>query len=81
MLGHKSKDRERKRVERSMPNAHSADEIARQKKLNRDRVRKCRLLLKAKQKEAVLPCEEPSFVYKTPQALGKAVGRVKAHRY
>ena len=77
---YKSKDRERKRAERSKPKVQSPDEIARQKKLNRDRVRKCRILKKAKQKAAVVPDEqEANFVYKTPRALGKAVGKVKPY--
>ena len=60
------------------PKVQSPSEIARQKKLNRDRVQKCGLLQKAKQKAGVNG-EVANVVYKTPQALGKAVGKVKAH--
>ena len=41
---YKSKDRERKRAERSKPKVQSPEEIARQKKLNRDCVRRSRIL-------------------------------------
>ena len=77
---YKSKDRERKRAERSKPKVQSPEEIARQKKLNRDRVRRSRILKKAKEKETVVSGEqEEANVYATPQALGKAVGKVKPH--
>ena len=45
---YKNKDRERKRVERSKPKSGSSGEIDRQKKLNRNRVRRCRIAQKAK---------------------------------
>ena len=76
---YKSKDRERKRAERSKPKVQSPEEIARQKKLNRDRVRKRRILKKAKEKKTVVSGEQEANVYATPQALGKAVGKVKPH--
>ena len=77
---YKSKDRERKRAERSKSQVKSAGEIARQKKLNRERVRKCRILKKEKARTVVDPKEqEEANIYSTPQALGKAVGKVKPH--
>ena len=76
---YKSKDRERKRAERSKPNIQSSAKIAQQKKL-RDHVRKCRILKKAKEKSASAPVEQGEAIsYSTPQALGKAVGKVKPH--
>ena len=55
---YKSKDREKKRAERSKPKIQSPAEIAQQKKLNRDCVRKCRILKKTKEKSASAPVEQ-----------------------
>ena len=80
----KNEDRERKRIERSEPKVESQCEIDRKKKLNRDRVRKFRALEKSKagtkvdnQNQQV--DDEVEKAYCTPQALGKAVGKVKPH--
>ena len=71
---YKSKDRERKRAKRSKSKVQSPSKIAWQKKLNRDCVRKCRILKKAKEKATLVPHEQEEFnVYNTPQAFGKAV--------
>ena len=77
----KSKDRERKRAERRKQHPKSESAIARQRKLNRDRVRKYRLLKKAEAvaKQKVQVDEAGEVAYSTPQALGKAVGKVKHH--
>ena len=75
---YKAREKERKRVERSKPQKLSVSEIQRRKKLNRERVKKCKLRKKAAtQAKAENAAEQP--VYKTPQALGKAVGKVKCH--
>ena len=52
----KSKDRDRKRAERKKQHPKSESDIIRQRKLNRDRVRKYRLLKKAE----VLPKQKSS---------------------
>lgn len=78
----KTKDKERKRAERKKPNTKNESEIAHQMKLNRDRVRKYRLLHKAKagvSTKQKVEVEEAEVAYATPQALGKAVGKIKPH--
>ena len=72
---YKAKDKEIKRAERKSGNVLSPGETATKKKLNRDRVRKCRL----KKREKNASNQYVSQAYKTPQALGKAVGKVKKH--
>ena len=77
---YKSKDNERKKIERNkqkVQQSRSPAEVARQKKLNRERVRKFRMNKKIKQVD--LDSEEYTAAYSTPQALGKAVGKVKSH--
>ncbi|KXJ08334.1 hypothetical protein AC249_AIPGENE28337 [Exaiptasia diaphana] len=73
---YKARDKQRKRVERSKPQKLSLLEIQRRKKLNRERVKKCKLSKKAAiQAKAENTAEQP--VYKNPQALDKAVGKDK----
>ncbi|EDO38580.1 predicted protein [Nematostella vectensis] len=78
---YKHKDKERKRAERDRPKEQSQQEIDRKKKANRDRVRKFRLLQKGKNKAKArtTPKSNNEKAYKTPQALVKAVGKVKHH--
>lgn len=76
---YKTKDRQRKKAERRRPKFQSAAEIAQQKKLNRDRVRKHRILKKEKRKLQQEGQDQGINPYSTPQALGKAVGKVKPH--
>ena len=72
---------ERKIAERRKQHPKSESEIAHQRKLNRDRVCKYRLLKKAEAvaKQKVQVDEAGEVAYSTPQALGKAVGEVKHH--
>lgn len=75
---YKMKDKERKKMQRSKPKVQqSPAEVARQKQLNRDRVRKFRMKKRLKQVDT--DSEEYARAYSTPQALGKAVGKVKSH--
>ena len=76
---YKTKDRQRKKAERRKPKFQSAAEIAQQKKLNRDRVRKHRILKKEKRKLQQEGQDQGISPYSTPQALGKAVVKVKPH--
>lgn len=76
---YKTKDRQRKKAKRRRPKFQSAAEIAHQKKLNRDRVRKHRILKKEKRKLQQEGQDQGINPYSTPQALGKAVGKVKPH--
>jgi hypothetical protein len=71
---YKAKDKERKNTERKQE-ILSPGEAARMKMLNRDRVRKFRLLKKGKHNQSL--DKDLSSPYRTPQALGKAVSKVK----
>ena len=76
---YKTKDRERKKAERRRPKFQSAAEIAQQRKLNQDRVRKHRMLKKEKRTVEQEGQDQGINPYSTPQALGKAVGKVKPY--
>ena len=73
------KEKEQKVLRKQHPK--SEYEIASQRKLNRDRVHNHRLLKKAEAvaKQKVQVDEAGEVAYSTPQALGKAVGKVKHH--
>ena len=76
---YKTKDREKKKAERRRPKFQSAAEIAQQRKLNRDCVRKHRTLKKEKRKVEQEGQHQGINPYSTPQAPGKAVGKVKPY--
>ena len=76
---YKAKDKERKRAERKSGNVLSPGETATKKKLNRDRVRKCRLNRREKSASNHSLHQSASQTYQTHQALGKAVSKVKKH--
>ena len=76
---YKTRDRERKKAERRRPKFQSAAEIAQQRKLNRDCVRKHRMHKKEKRKVEQEGQDQGINPYSTPQALGKAVGKVKIY--
>jgi len=74
---YKEKDKERKRIQRNVSKfkASSSNEAARKKRLNRERVRKFRQ--KKKENQSYSSQENDlSQAYETPQALGKALGKV-----
>lgn len=76
---YKMNDKDRKKLQRSKPKAQqSPTEVARKKQLNRERVRKFRMK-KRLLKQVDTDSDENARVYSTPQALGKAVGKVKTH--
>ena len=56
--------------------ALSPSEVARRKKLTRERVRKCRQRQKEKKAKNSSQDQDVSQAYQTPQALGKALGKV-----
>jgi hypothetical protein len=72
----KSKDRERKRNERSKPKKLSRKEVEEQRRMNRETVKNFRMQQKST-KHLGNTGDEPA--YRTPQALGKAIGKVKCH--
>ena len=72
---YKNKEKERKRVQRK-GQALSPSEVARRKKLNRQRVRKYRQRQKEKKAETSSQDKDVSQACQTPQALGKALGKV-----
>ena len=74
---YKNKDKERKRVQRK-GQALSPSEVARRKKLTRERVRKCRQRQKEKKAKNSSQDQDVSQAYQTPQALGKALGKVSS---
>ena len=74
---YKKKDKERKRVQRK-GQALSPSEVARRKKLTRERVRKCRQRQKEKKAKNSSQDQDVSQAYQTPQALGKALGKVSS---
>jgi len=77
---YKSKDRDRKRSERSKPMSLSPSEIERRKKLNRERVKKFKLRKKMAKESAKKESDfDIETIYKTPQALGKAVNKVRCN--
>ena len=58
--------------------ALSPSEVARRKKLTRERVRKCRQRQKEKKAKNSSQDQDVSQAYQTPQALGKALGKVSS---
>ena len=58
--------------------ALSPSEVARRKKLIRERVRKCRQRQKEKKAKNSSQDQDVSQAYQTPQALGKALGKVSS---
>ena len=76
---YKAQDKDRKKVERKNK-IHSPSEVAHQKMLNREQVRRCR----QKKKQESMKCDSMdgiSSAYHTPQALGKALGKVRKHLF
>lgn len=72
---YKDKEKERKRAKRK-GEVLSPGEAARTKQLNRERVRKYRQRKKEKNANNCSQDQEVSQAYQTPQALGKALGKV-----
>ena len=78
----KSNDSDQKRAERRKQHPKTESDIPRQRKLNRDCLRKYKLLNKAEilsKLKAQVYETVAEVVYTTPQALLKAVGKVKPH--
>ena len=75
---YKAQDRKRKKVERK-GKIFSPSEVAHQNMLNRERVRRCRQKKKESLKVISNAWDDVSTAYQTPQALGKAVGKVRKH--
>ena len=76
----KSNDSDQKRAERRKQHPKTESDIPRQRKLNRDCLRKYKLLNKAEilsKLKAQVYETVAEVVYTTPQALLKAVGKVK----
>lgn len=74
----KAKDRERKRNERNEKKPLSESELQNLRKKNRERKRKSRKKKKAQKTESCNDDNNNVHAYQTPQALGKAVGKVKS---
>ena len=76
---YKAQNKERKSVKRKSK-ILSSSEVAHQKMLNRERVRRCRQKKKEEFiKRSCNSLDDVSRAYQTPQALGKAVGKVRKH--
>ena len=75
---YQAKERERKKAERDKPKNLGLSEVERRKRLKKERVTRCKL-----QKKVAARAESENSTYKvvckTPQALGKAVGKVMCH--
>lgn len=74
----KAKDRERKRNERNEKKPLSESELQNLRKKNRERKRKSRKKKKAQKTESCNDDNNNVHAYQSPQALGKAVGKVKS---
>ena len=74
----KAKDREQKRNERNEKKPLSESELQNLRKKNRERKRKSRMKKKAQKTESCNDNNENVHAYQTPQALGKAVRKVKS---
>lgn len=76
---YKANDKERKRIERSKKKPLTPSELESVRQINRVRKRKSRMKTKdQKAKEYNNEEDVHAYVYSTPQALGKAVGKVKS---
>ena len=73
-----AQDRERKKVERK-GKIFSPSKVTYQNMLNRERVRRCRQKKKESLKVISNSLDDVSTAYQTPQAFGKAVGKVRRH--
>ena len=74
---YKNKDKERKRVQRN-GQALSPSEVARRKKLIRERVRNYKQRQKEKKAKNSFHDQDVSQAYQTPQVLGKTLGKVSS---
>ena len=74
----KAKDRERKRNERNEKQPMSESELQNLRKKNKERKRKSRMKKKVQKTESCNDDNKNVDASQTPQALGKAVGKVKS---